>query len=71
MFFRARQTKLSLLFVLGVLLIVSGFARAAGVRPLVIEMNVRPGDVRDFEMALIPGLEEELVDLTLTSQFSS
>jgi hypothetical protein len=65
MFFRARQTKLSLLFVFGVLLIVSGFARAAGVRPLVIEMNVRPGDVRDFEIALIPGLEEELVDLTL------
>jgi len=42
-----------------------GLTGAAGVRPLVIEMDVRPGDVRDFEIALIPGSSEGMVDLTL------
>lgn len=44
---------------------MSSLSLAAGVRPLVIEMDVRPGDVRDFEINLTPGLTEEIVDLTL------
>ena len=38
---------------------------AAGVRPLVIDLDLRPGDVRDFEIVITPGAEEEIVDLTL------
>ena len=63
-----QRTKLSLLIfaVLTLLLLNNGFvALGAGVRPLVIEMSVRPGEQREFEISLTPGLGEELVDLTL------
>lgn len=40
-------------------------ARAAGVRPLFMNMDLRPGDQRTFEITLMPGDVEELVDLTL------
>lgn len=36
---------------------------AVGVRPLVIDLNLRPGETRNFEVTLTPGVEEETVDL--------
>lgn len=63
-----KNAKLSLFMVVVLILFLLTNAvvvMAAGVRPLVIEMNVRPGDQRDFEINLTPGLTEELVDLTL------
>lgn len=62
-----QRAKLSLfiLAVMMLLLLTNGLALGAGVRPLVIEMSVRPGEQREFEINLTPGLDEELVDLTL------
>lgn len=51
--------------VLGFVFCTSILGLAAGVRPLVIEMDVSPGDTRTFEIVLTPGNTEELVDLTL------
>ncbi|NLY30906.1 MAG: hypothetical protein GX047_09820 [Firmicutes bacterium] len=38
---------------------------AFGVRPLVIDIDCRPGDTRDFEIILNPGNTEETVQLSL------
>lgn len=59
------RLSLLLLMVVSFLVVPAGTAVAVGVRPLVIEMDVRPGDVRDFEVALLPSSTEETVDLTL------
>lgn len=40
-------------------------AAAAGIRPLAIDLDLKPGDYGEFELHIIPGLGEELVDLTL------
>ena len=42
-----------------------GEVHAVGVRPLVIEMTVRPGDQRAFSIDLMPDAMEEMVDLVL------
>lgn len=65
MSYRGLKTSLFALVLSAILLGTSTMALAAGVRPLVIEMNVRPGDVREFEISLTPGPTEELVDLAL------
>lgn len=65
MSFKGIKSSLFILIVVAILLGTSSLGLAAGVRPLVIEMTVRPGDVRDFEINLTPGPTEELVDLTL------
>lgn len=60
------KSSLCIVVVLTIFALTNGLTvMAAGVRPLVIEMNVRPGDQRDFEINLTPGPTEELVDLTL------
>ncbi len=65
MFLKRVRPRFFMLLVLTLLLLTNGMTvMAAGVRPLVIEMNVRPGDQRDFEINLTPGPGEELVDLT-------
>lgn len=57
---------LRLVFILFFLLFVGGLPVAAvGVRPLVMELQMLPGDQRQVEINLIPGDEEETVDLTL------
>jgi len=62
-----RKLALGLLVVCVGLGIVAGGepALAVGVRPLVIEMNVHPGDEREFVIDLIPDAVEELVELVL------
>jgi len=62
---QGRKLAFIYLLVLGVSLFFADAVAAIEVRPLVLELNVRPGDVRDFEIALLPGLTEEIVDLTL------
>ncbi|HBN96011.1 MAG TPA: hypothetical protein DDZ66_06905 [Firmicutes bacterium] len=60
------KLRVFVLIMLGLFMILSGdVAFAVGVRPLVIEMIVRPGDERDFVIDLIPDTMEELVDLVL------
>lgn len=62
-----RKLALGLVVLLmGVGLLTGGeSALAVGVRPLVIEMNVNPGDEREFVIDLIPEAVEELVELVL------
>lgn len=63
---RVKKSSLLLLIVTAIFLFANVTAvEAVGVRPLVIEMSVRPGDQRTFEIHLTPGTTEELVDLTL------
>ncbi len=38
---------------------------AAGVKPLVIDIDAKPGDVKEFKLHLIPGRQEEQVKLSL------
>lgn len=66
MYLRHARRLLVMVGVLTFFLLTNGVTvMAAGVRPLVIELDVRPGDQRDFEIYLTPGLDEEIVDLTL------
>ncbi len=63
-----QRRKFTLLFiaVIALVLLTDGpVVEAVGVRPLVIELNVRPGDQREFVIELLPGEEEETVDLAL------
>ncbi len=63
-----KQAKFGVLvLVLFALVLVTGANEvyAVGVRPLVIEMTVRPGDQRDFVIDLIPDTMEELIELVL------
>ncbi len=63
---KVRKQTFVLFAVLTIFLAANAVVMAVGVRPpLVIEMNVRPGDQREFEIHLTPGMTEELVDLTL------
>ena len=38
---------------------------AVGVRPLVIDLEMRPGETQDFELVLSPAAEEETIDIVL------
>lgn len=63
-----KQAKLGLLVLLiFTLTLITGANEvyAVGVRPLVIEMIVRPGDEREFSIDLIPDTMEELIELVL------
>ncbi len=40
-------------------------AQAVGVRPLVVDLNLRPGDTGSFELILSPSERQEIVNLTL------
>ena len=58
--------KVTLCLVIGMtILIASQVALAFGVRPLVIDLDLRPGDTRDFEIILNPGNNDETVLLSL------
>lgn len=48
-----------------IILIASPVTWAFGVRPLVIDLNVKPGDTRDFEIIFNPGNNDETVLLSL------
>lgn len=54
-------------FAILLIIVISGVGEvhAVGVRPLVIEMTVRPGDQREFSIDLMPDAMEEMVDLVL------
>ena len=55
-----QRRKFTLLFiaVIALVLLTDGpVVEAVGVRPLVIELNVRPGDQREFVIELLPGEE--------------
>ena len=47
------------------LAIISAGAAAVGVRPLVIDLDLKPGDVGQFELVLSPGTAAEVVHLSL------
>ena len=49
------------------LLILTGGNKvlAVGVRPLLFDFDVRPGDQLEFEINLMPGQRAEVVDLIL------
>ncbi len=47
------------------LFLVSWPSLGAGVRPLVLDLDLTPGDRTEFEITLTPGTTEEIVDLTL------
>ena len=48
-----------------ILLMASPVAWAFGVRPLVIDLNMKPGDTRDFEIIFNPGASDETILLSL------
>jgi len=47
-----------------VLIIFSSSAEAMGVRPLIIDLEMVPGESRDFEITLTPSEDDEVVNLT-------
>ncbi len=51
--------------VLVLLLVWTSTALGAGVRPLVIDLDLKPGEQAEFEIALTPGAKEEIVHLSL------
>lgn len=58
--------RITLCLVIGmVVLMASQVALAFGVRPLVIDLDLKPGDTRDFEIILNPGSNDETVLLSL------
>jgi hypothetical protein len=58
--------RITLCLVIGmVILMASQGALAFGVRPLVIDLDLKPGDTRDFEIILNPGSNDETVLLSL------
>lgn len=68
----SKHSKMWSVAILALILYLFGqgtIAEAAGVRPLVLEFSVRPGEKREFEITLTPGESEELVDLTLYEPF--
>lgn len=48
---------------LGIILLLSMSALAVGVRPLVIDLDLKPGETRNFELILSPSGSEETVNL--------
>lgn len=48
-----------------VLVLAEGHSTAAGIRPLVLDLAVNPGDTAEFELFLTPGDKQERVEFTL------
>ena len=59
-----KKTVFNIIAVSLFLIILSTAASAAGVRPLVLSFNLKPGDSTDFELLLTPGEIRETVELT-------
>ncbi len=57
--------KLRLVLAALLLLAVPGAAQAVGVQPLVVDLDMSPGDSQEFELLLNPGESEETVHLSL------
>jgi hypothetical protein len=58
--------RITLGLVIGMMILMaSQGALAFGVRPLVIDLDLKPGDTRDFEIILNPGTTDETVMLSL------
>ena len=57
-----RKTILMTVFLL---LVLNWSVVGAGVRPLILDLDLTPGDRTEFEITLTPGTTEEIVDLTL------
>lgn len=53
------------LLVVVFLILLSCTSFAVGVRPLVLDLDLTPGDRAEFEITLTPGSTEEIVDLSL------
>ena len=63
---RTAVRSITLSLVIGILILMaSPVTWAFGVRPLVIDLNVKPGDTRDFEIIFNPGNSDETVQLSL------
>ncbi len=62
MFRRLLYAALSLFFFL---ILVTSQTHAVGVRPLVIDLNLSPGDTESFELVLRSGPTQETIDLNL------
>lgn len=63
---RTAVRRSALILIIAMIILLTGpVAWAFGVRPLVIDLNVKPGDTRDFEIIFNPGSTEETVLLSL------
>ena len=58
------RTVLSIITVILFIFIFSAAVSAAGVRPLVLSFDLKPGDSTDFELLLTPGESRETIELT-------
>ncbi|MFY9564622.1 MAG: hypothetical protein WAQ71_10480, partial [Limnochordia bacterium] len=56
-----RKTILMTVFLL---LVLNWSVVGAGVRPLILDLDLTPGDRAEFEITLTPGAAEEIVDLS-------
>ncbi len=59
------KRKIVILIIMLLLLSITPKSNAVGVRPLVIDLNLSPGDSESFELLLTPGSTQESVELNL------
>ena len=59
-----KRTVFYIIIVILFLITLSAAASAAGVRPLVLSFDLKPGDSTDFELLLTPGEARETIELT-------
>ncbi|MDI9485693.1 MAG: hypothetical protein QM372_09545, partial [Bacillota bacterium] len=51
--------------VIALLILLSLHADAVGVRPMILDLDLKPGETVPFEIILTPGQGEEVIDLSL------
>lgn len=62
---KPRWSKAIILCILTAAFLCGQSAWAAGVRPLVVDIDAAPGDTKEFELVITPSSSEETVDLNL------
>lgn len=55
------KLKITIIILILILFTLNTIAFAAGVKPLVVDINAKPGDTKKFELTLTPGNKEEKV----------